>query len=289
MSNKNLHKAQYVKNDEFYTQLPDIEKEIPHYDLSGKSILCNCNDSLSSSFTKYFIHNFEQLRIKQLITVSELYILRYYDKNKYYTTKSYHNGDFRENTKLLNEADVIITNPPFSLFREYIKQLLQNNKKFLIIGNKNAVKYPEIFPYIKNNLLWLGYSSPNKFNTPEGETNKLQGLCRWFTNLPVKSKHLPNTGIRFKDMEYDTYDNIPNIIKVNKIKEIPMDYDNYMAVPITYLDYYNPNEYEIIDMLNYKTVLDYFDVNKLVKNNNNHCCTVNGKSTFSRIVIKKIA
>lgn len=286
MSNANLHKSQIIKNDEFYTTLPDIDKELSHYDLSNKTIFCNCNDSLSSAFTQYFIKNFQKLNLKKLITIYP-YTKLTYNGDTIQTEQINNNGDFRLNTDILQEIDIVITNPPFSLFREYIAQLFKYNKNFLIIGNKNAVKYKEIFPYIKNNLLWFGYTSPIKFNTPEGETNKLQGLCRWFTNLPVEPKHLPNTNIKFENMHYDTYDNLPNIIKVNTLKEIPMDYENYMAVPITFLDYYNSNEYEIIELLNRYNVLDYFKINEKVKKNHSHCCNVNGKPTFSRIVIKK--
>lgn len=287
MSNANLHKSQIIKNDEFYTTLPDIDKELSHYDLSNKTILCNCNDSLSSAFTQYFIKNFQKLNLKKLITIYP-YTKLTYNGDTIQTEQINNNGDFRLNTDILQEIDIVITNPPFSLFREYITQLFKYNKNFLIIGNKNAVKYKEIFPYIKNNLLWFGYTSPIKFNTPEGETNKLQGLCRWFTNLPVEPKYLPNTNIKFSNIHYDTYDNLPNIIKVNTLKEIPMDYENYMAVPITFLDYYNSNEYEIIELLNRYNVLDYFKINEKVKKNHSHCCNVNGKPTFSRIVIKKV-
>lgn len=287
MSNANLHKSQIIKNDEFYTTLPDIDKELSHYDLSNKTIFCNCNDSLFSAFTQYFIKNFQKLNLKKLITIYP-YTKLTYNGDTIQTERISNNGDFRLNTDILQEIDIVITNPPFSLFREYIAQLFKYNKNFLIIGNKNAVKYKEIFPYIKNNLLWFGYTSPIKFNTPEGETNKLQGLCRWFTNLPVEPKHLSNTNIKFENMHYDTYDNLPNIIKVNTLKEIPMDYENYMAVPITFLDYYNSNEYEIIELLNRYNVLDYFKINEKVKKNHSHCCNVNGKPTFSRIVIKKV-
>lgn len=287
MSNANLHKSQIIKNDEFYTTLPDIDKELSHYNLSNKTILCNCNDSLSSAFTQYFIKFFQKLNLKKLITIYP-YTKLTYNGDIIHTEEINNNGDFRLNSNILQETDIVITNPPFSLFREYITQLFKYNKSFLIIGNKNAVKYKEIFPYIKNNLLWFGYTSPIKFNTPEGETNKLQGLCRWFTNLPVEPKHLPNTSIKFLNMHYDTYDNLPNIIKVNTLKEIPMDYKNYMAVPITFLDYYNSNEYEIIELLNRYNVLDYFKINKKIKKEHSHCCNVNGKPTFSRIVIKKV-
>ena len=217
MSNVNLHKSQIIKNDEFYTTLPDIDKELSHYDLSNKIILCNCNDSLSSAFTQYFIKNFQKLNLKKLITIYP-YTKLTYNGDTIQTEQINNNSDFRLNTDILQEIDIVITNPPFSLFREYITQLFKYNKNFLIIGNKNAVKYKEIFPYIKNNLLWFGYTSPIKFNTPEGETNKLQGLCRWITNLPVEPKYLPNTNIKFSNINYYTYDNSPNKIKVNTLK-----------------------------------------------------------------------
>lgn len=287
-TNKNLHNAKKEKDDEYYTILSDIESELSYYSshLKDKTILCNCNDSPQSAFYQYFMRNFEKLHLKKLITIYPSHKFTY-DGTTIMDTYLNNDGDFRKNEDTLQEADIIITNPPFSLFREYITQLFKYNKNFLIIGNKNSVKYKEIFPYIKNNLLWLGYTSPIKFNTPEGETNKLQGLCRWFTNLPVEPKHLPNTNIKFSNMHYDTYDNLPDIIKINTLKEIPMDYENYMAVPITFLDHYNSNEYEIIELLNRYSVLDYFKINEKIKKNHSHCCNVNGNATFSRIIIKK--
>ena len=132
MSNANLHKSKIIKNDEFYTTLPDIDKELSHYDLSNKIILCNCNDSLSSAFTQYFIKNFQKLNLKKLITIYP-YTKLTYNGDTIQTERINNNGDFRLNTDILQEIDIVITNPPFSLFREFITQLFKYNKNFLII------------------------------------------------------------------------------------------------------------------------------------------------------------
>ncbi len=160
-------------------------------------------------------------------------------------------GDFRspECIELLKEADIIITNPPFSLFREYVDQLIKHNKKFLIIGNKNAITYKETFKLIKSNKLWLGYTSPDDFIGPDGKpTGNMQGLTRWFTNLDVKKRH--EKFILYKtykgdEKDYPKYDNY-DAIEVSKVKDIPMDYDGVMGVPVTFLDKYNPEQFEII-------------------------------------------
>ena len=169
-TNKNLHNAKKEKDDEYYTILSDIESELSHYSscLKDKTILCNCNDSPQSAFYQYFMRNFEKLQLKKLITIYPSRKFTY-DGTTIMDTHLDNDGDFRKNKDTLQEADIIITNPPFSLFREYITQLFKYSKNFLIIGNKNAVKYKEIFPYIKNNLFWLGYTSPIKFNTQEGK------------------------------------------------------------------------------------------------------------------------
>ena len=160
------------------------------------------------------------------------------------------NGDFRseECIELLKQADIVVTNPPFSLFREYVAQLIEYDKKFAIIGNKNSITYKEIFPLLKENKMWLGYTSPSKFLLPDGTiTMQVQGLCRWYTNLDIKKRHeVMPLYKRYSAEEYPEYDNY-NAVNVDSVSDIPYDYDGVMGVPITFLDKYNPEQFEIID------------------------------------------
>lgn len=257
--NKNLHQAKKAKNDEFYTRLEDIEKELQHYrhHFKDKVVLCNCDDPRETKFFTYFSLNFEYLGLKRLICVGYKengHGVKYVyegDKNKngivdpeeIEITELKGTGDFRdeETIEILKESDIVVTNPPFSLFRQYIGQLMEYNKKFLIIGNKNAITYKEVFPLIKENKLWLGVTTPNEFNIPNGGiTQKLTGLCRWFTNLSNdQSKQYEILYKKYTLEEYPKYDNY-DAINVNKVSDIPYDYDGVMGVPITFLDKWTP-------------------------------------------------
>lgn len=264
-ANVNLNKAKKEKNDEFYTQFIDVEKEMMYYKqhFKNKVVFCNCDDPTYSAFWKYFHLNFEILGLKKLIST-------HYDKNKStykmeYTggddndikvgikTQLESNGDFRnqECINILKESDIVVTNPPFSLFREYVAQLIEHNKKFIIIGNMNALTYKDIFPLICDNKLWLGYNSPTKFNMPNGMTKKV--LCRWFTNLDYDARHEKLIlWKKYTPEEYPKYDNY-DAININKVADIPYDYDGMMGVPITYLDKYNHNQFEILGLLQSST------------------------------------
>ena len=265
MANGNLNNAKKAKNDEFYTQLTDIEKELNNYKdfFNGKVVYCNCDDPRESNFFKFFSMNFERLGLKKLITTG-------YKKDGHGVAFIYE-GDKNGNRKVddcevevvelegnggyeteeciafLKEADVVVTNPPFSLFRDYVKQLMDYNKKFLIIGNKNAITYKEIFPYIKNNQLWLGLNSPCDFSTPSGEITKtIAGLCRWFTNIENQKRTTPLDLYRkYNPTDYPKYDNY-DAINVDKVTDIPEDYDGVIGVPITFLDKYCPKQFEIV-------------------------------------------
>jgi len=260
-----MHKAKNAKNDEFYTQLSDIEKELGHYKehFKGKSVFLNCDDPTESNFWRYFSMNFEFLGLTRLVAT-------HYERDKpsykleitadvngdgktdnmdTVKTPLKQNGDFRspECIELLKKADIVVTNPPFSLFREYLTLLMEHNKKFLIIGNMNAITYKETFKFIKVNELWLGIMSPKEFMEPSGNIKKF-GNIKWFTNLDTRKHHeeliLWKT---YKDNEadYPTYDNY-DAINVDKVKDIPIDYDGAMGVPITFLDKFNPEQFEII-------------------------------------------
>lgn len=288
--NSNLTKAKKVKDDEFYTQIADIENEMKHYrkHFKRQTIFMNCDDPEWSNFWKFFVNNFHLLGIKKLISTHyEASIPSYkleYDGVETIKTTLKQNGDFRspEAIELLKEADIVITNPPFSLFREYVAQLMAYNKKFLIIGNKSAVSCKEIFPLIKDNKMWLGVNSPQKFGRPNGEiTSKVSGLCRWFTNLEHNKRNEEIFLFRsYNDpkMEYPTYENY-KAINVAKVVDIPKDYDGEMGVPITFLDKYNPNQFEIIGADG--------DVAKTDVSVHRQRFVLNGKAKFARILIKR--
>src|SRR3989344_928992 len=281
-SNKNLHKAGNAKKDEFYTQLADIENELKHYkdQFRGKVVFCNCYDPKESDFVKYFSRNFEHLGLKKLIathykdanlfTREAPYKLEYTgDKNNNrmpdpneFITEMIGTGDFRseECIKLLKEADIVVTNPPFSLFREYVAQLMEYDKKFLIIGNTNALTYKDIFKLIKDDKIRTGYTNFNVgmfFVVPNDWENfhhidengkkiaRVSTSC-WYTNLDVE-KHKENITLykKYKSEEYPKYYNY-NAVEVSKVSEIPMSYIGAMGVPITFVDKHNPKQFQII-------------------------------------------
>lgn len=280
--NTNLHSAKKARNDEFYTQLTDIEKEMRHYKdfFKGKVVYCNCDDARESNFFKYFSMNFEHLGLKKLITTGfkesgkGVVLIYEGDKNGNRIVEDSEievrelegNGDFRsaECVEFLKECDVVVTNPPFSLFREYVAQLMEYGKKFLIIGSMNAITYKEIFPYIKNDELWLGatgikdmsFKVPSSYGAREtrfwidenGQHWRSLGNGCWFTNVEHSRR---NTELdlyrKFNETDYPKYDNY-DAIEVSKVSEIPMDYEGVMGVPITFLDKYCPTQFEIIDI-----------------------------------------
>ena len=323
--NSNLRSANANKNDEFYTMLTDIEKEMRYYKdfFKGKVVYCNCDDARESNFFKYFSLNFEFLGLKKLITTGykadgKGVVLVYegdkngnrrVDNEEIIVNELNGDGDFRseECIEYLKQADVVVTNPPFSLFRQYIKQLMDYNKKFIIIGNQNAIICKEIFPYIKNNQLWLGMSmngsnrwfiAPDSYEVKENAAGyKLDEKGRkmffvngvtWFTNIENKRRNEPiDLYKRYSFEDYPKYDNY-DAIYVNKVDEIPIDYDGVMGVPITFLYKYNPKQFEILDLINRYMIFDYFGVNEEVRKKHSHCANVNGKSTYARILIKKI-
>ena len=260
--NSNLHNAKRLKNDEFYTQFEDIEKEMKHYapHFKGKTIYCNCDDARESNFFKFFSLNFEKLGLKKLITTGYkadgqgVALIYEGDKNgnrlpdtEEITIRPLQgNGDFRseECIEFLKEADIVVTNPPFSLFREYIAQLMEYGKKFLVIGSQNAITYKEVFPLIKENKLWLGVSPRSmEFILPNGEKGVVNAC--WFTNLDHAKRNKPLTLYKHYSNEYKHYDNY-DAIEVGKVCDIPMDYDGVMGVPITFLDKYCPEQFEIL-------------------------------------------
>jgi len=331
MANENLANARRAKNDEFYTQYADIQKEMEaylEYDANvfrSKVVYCNCDDPFESNFFRYFVLNFKKLGLKQLITTSykpspvantqlalfgddetlpkiksrpkvnanKFIINEVHDINgkdgefnlksvakKLKTNKNNEwtplegEGDFRsaECFELLKQSDIVVTNPPFSLFREFVKQLFDYEKKFVIIGSMNAITYKEIFPLIKSNRLWLGngfhagnayFFTPNTRGFASGVFDEKTGLVKfrnvcWFTNLDHGRRHQPMTLMTLKEnlrfskhkeikgkKRYDKYDNY-DAIEVPFTDAIPSDYDGVMGVPISFLDKYNPDQFEIV-------------------------------------------
>lgn len=285
MGNTNLHAAKAAKNDEFYTQLSDIEKELQYYKehLKGKYIYCNC-DSIESNFYIYFKNNFNSLGLKHLTVTGfrrnggEGERIDYDGENE--TVTAPYDGDFRANVDILKEADIVVSNPPFSLFREYVAQLVEYGKKFLIIGNNNAVTYKEIFPLIKENKLWLGYTSPKDFVEPNNNVKKF-GNILWYTNLEHKKRHEPLDLYKRYSNEYPKYDNY-DAIEVSKTCDIPVDYEGIMGVPITFLMFHCPEQFEIVGLMSGAKG------ENLVNGNDGRVkFYVNGKPTYARILIRK--
>ncbi len=328
--NNNLHKAKAGKNDEFYTELTDIEKELRHYKehFKGKTVFCNCDDPRISNFFHYFSHKFEDLELKRLITTCyknqniDLFSTHQSERglSLEYTGVTngdrvpkrkdigivYLNGDgdfrSRECIELLKQADIIVTNPPFSLFREYVAQLIEYDKKFLIIGNQNNLTYKEIFKLVKEDKIWTGvdnggtkwFKVPDHYEietetrvkTVDGQKYFSMGSVYWFTNLDNRKRH--EDIILYKiykgnEREYPKFDNY-DAINVNKISDIPMDYKGVMGVPITFIDKYNPKQFEIISS-NDVRVNDSVAIKEhgLIKDKEG---AINGKPTYVRVLIK---
>lgn len=303
--NAALHRAKREKNDEFYTQKKDIEKELIYYysHLKDKIVYCNCDDYRKSKFVEYFMENFDKIGLKKLIstgfsnagqgTYSE------YDGKVFKTGFLSGNGDAlgEECTEILKQADVVVTNPPFSLFRKYVSHLMKYGKKFIIIGNGNAVTYKEIFPYIKDNKMRIGASKgmggkamefvvDEKFyDATKGTANKIENgkcyvgvtMCCWFTNLEHNKQNEDLILYKhYNPTEYPKYDNY-DAIEVSRVENIPMDYEGVMGVPISFLDKYCPTQFEIVGLDRY------------VEDNPRygHRFHINGKETYARILIRR--
>ena len=340
MNNKNLHNAKNSKNDEFYTQYTDIQKEVDAYleynpnVFRDKTILLPCDDPEWSNFTKFFVQNFEKFGLKKLISTCytntknncQTNLFENYDCSQNFNshgkiltiTKDNLNsnwdyligdGDFRssEIKALRDESDFIITNPPFSLFREFVSWIFETDKKFLIIGNMNAVTYKEIFPLIKDNKMWYGVSissGDRRFNVPDSYPLNASGCgiddnnqkyiqvkgVRWFTNIDHGKRHKPlslltkddnlrfnkklqNSKYQYAYKKYDNYD----AIEIPLTEAIPSDYEGIMGVPISFLDKYCPEQFEI------KGLDRYVDDNPKY----GHRFTINQKETYARILIRK--
>lgn len=309
-TNELLQKAKKTKSDEFYTQLCDIERELQHYQdcFRDKVVYCNCDDARVSNFYRYFKENFETLGLKALITSCYIEQSRNLFDNVQPEKAFYHiykgnidteeihyfngDGDFRskECIDLLQQADVVVTNPPFSLFREFISQIVKYGKQFLVIGNVNAITYKEIFDLIQRNKAWLGvnlgrgisgfivpdhyahYGTEVRFND-QGQTIIATNGCLWFTNLTLNQRYediILTKVYRGNESLYPKYDNCEGI-NVNRTQDIPSDYNGLMGVPITFLHKYNPKQFEIV---------------RFRKGDDGKDLCINGKCPYFRILIK---
>ena len=365
-NNQGLSAANKAKNDEFYTQLSDIENELRHYKqhFKDKTVFCNCDDPYESNFFKYFAINFNHLGLKKLICTcyasspvvytqlsffgdDEVIGTEQSKRNPYkieindvkdmnndgavdltdvelllksvdgQPTLLKGNGDFRsdECIELMKQADIVVTNPPFSLFREYVAQLIEYDMKFIIIGNQNAITYKEIFPLLKENKIWLGYGFKGnvgffintKYEDYAKSSQHKEGMIRvsgvmWFTNLDIDKRHEQMVLYKsYTPEEYPHYDNY-NAIEVSKTADIPCDYDGIMGVPITFMDKYSPDQFEIVgmcenmDLYGLKTKVytaqeckdRYFELfGKKGTYDLNAAGVVNGKKVYQRVLIRK--
>jgi hypothetical protein len=300
--NKNLHNAKASKNDEFYTQYSDIENEVLHYknQFENKIVLCNCDNPEYSNFFKFFLIHFDDLKLKKLITTW----FTVQEQTSSFKSKfgqlnnAFESGDFRsdQSVKLLKQADIIVTNPPFSLFREFVELLEKHHKQYLILGDQNAVTYKEVFPLIKNNKLWLGYDNggnkwfqvPLDYNIATEDRIKIEdnkkyfsmGRIVWFTNLIIEKKDRLNlTKIYYgHEKDYQKYDNY-DAINVDKVSDIPIDYKGVMGVPITFLFKHYSNQFEIVD-------LEGTEIKGLLKNTEGSL-QKGDKTTYARVLVRK--
>ena len=323
--NAALTGAKRAKKDEFYTQRVDIENELRHYKahFKGKTVLCNCDDPRQSEFFKYFVENFEKLGLKKLVATCyksqdvdlfsqgdcEKAICQIYEGDKNGNMRMDDDeinirqlkgdGDFRsaECIEILKEADIVVTNPPFSLFREYVAQLVKFDKKFLIIGNQNAITYKEIFPLFKEDKIWLGFGFKgnathfrSRYEDVAASGNHREGMIRvsgvmWFTNLDIQKRHerMPLYK-KYTAEEFPRYDNY-DAIEVSKSADIPYDYDGVMGVPITFMDKYNPEQFEIIGAT--ESEGKGFSAGLWNPDSGIAQATINGAKVYKRILIRR--
>lgn len=294
--NTNLAAAKKAKNDEFYTRFEDIEAEVMKYrkQFVGKIVYLPCDDPAEkkSEFWSFFVMNFERFGLKKLIATHydesgkayKIWIDRdsisgdYVDDADALQEDLEGNGDFRspECVDILKECDIVCTNPPFSLFREFVSLIVTHKKQFLIIGNQNAFTYKESFQMIKTNQMWTGYNMVKKFNQPDGSVKEFGNVC-WFTNMNT-TKRLEEMILtkNYNTIDYPTYDNL-NGIEVSRVVNIPKDYKGIMGVPITFLDKYNPDQFEVLSCSAFADP-DYFGCGAVY---------VNGKKTYARILIRQ--
>lgn len=295
-SNRSLIKASAAKNDEFYTRYEDINAEVMKYRryFKDKIVYLPCDDPAGkkSKFWTFFVDNFDAFQLKKLIathydTEGNAYKIwidgdttgdGYVDEGDSKQEDLESNGDFHslECTAILQECDIVVTNPPFSLFRDFLAWILAAEKQFLIIGSQNAFTYKEVFPLILDNKIWMGYNMVKEFYQPDGSIKKFGNIC-WFTNLPSMKRNEELVLVKkYNSIDYPKYDDY-DAIEVSKVANIPMDYEGIMGVPITFLYKYNPNQFEIVGLMATTAVTDI----------NFGYPYVNGKKKFARVLIRR--
>ena len=292
-ANANLNKAKKAKNDEFYTCYEDIEVEVMEYkeQFQDKIVYLPC-DSLKSEFWSFFINNFESFGLKKLIAThyekdGQSYKVWTNDGNNIIQEDLMGDGDFRspECIEILKECDIVCTNPPFSLFREFVDTIMSYNKLCLIIGNQNAFVYKEIFPLMMNNKLCTGYNMVKQFNQPDGSIKKFGNIC-WFTNMKV-NKYIKKLVLTktYNPIDYPKYENY-EAIEVNRLVNIPKDYNGVMGVPITFIDKYNPEQFEILGHTSSSDKSPEVEALRTDPNHRNRGL-INGKEKYDRILIRR--
>ena len=305
LTNANLHEAKKQKNDEFYTRYEDIENEVMKYRraFKGKVVYLPCDDpgEKKSEFWKFFVDNFDAFGLKKLIAThyeenGKAYKIwidgdtsndGFVDDGDAQQEDLQGNGDFRssECIDILNECDIVCTNPPFSLFREFIDTIMKADKQFLIIGNQNVITYKKVFPLIKNNQIWIGYNMVKQFKQPDGSIKKITNTF-WITNLTVnKSNEELVLTKEYNPINYPKYDNY-DAIEVDRLANIPKDYYDVMGVPITFINKYNPNQFEI---LGYTSSSDKSPEVEELRTNPKYRngARINGKEKYDRILIRR--
>ena len=295
-SNRSLIKAAAAKNDEFYTRYEDINAEVMKYRryFKDKIVYLPCDDPAGkkSKFWTFFVDNFDAFQLKKLIathydTEGNAYKIwidgdttgdGYVDEGDSKQEDLESNGDFHslECTAILQKCDIVVTNPPFSLFRDFLAWILAAEKQFLIIGSQNAFAYKEVFPLIRDDKIWMGYNMVKEFYQPDGSIKKFGNIC-WFTNLPSMKRNEELVLVKkYNSIDYPKYDDY-DAIEVSKVANIPMDYEGIMGVPITFLYKYNPNQFEIVGLMATTAVTDI----------NFGYPYVNGKKKFARVLIRR--
>ena len=283
MSHDHLSNARKAKQDEFYTLPGDVDAELAHYTSSfeGKVVYCNCDDD-GSAFKNYFVENFNALGLQGFYCSGIAGECYEYDGSS--ATVSRIDGDFRSNDSkaVMKKADIIATNMPFSLSRLFFAQLFEYGKDFIVIANKNAISYKEVFPAIKNGVVRLGYTGPDFFQTPSGTLANLSGLCKWFTTLPTPGKTYSTFATSITDRNYQQFDLYP-ALNVDRTSEIPCDYAGWMGVPITAFDRLDPEQFEIVDL-----IARYAVINHSYDTPGHQLTEINGYPQYSRLIIRKL-
>lgn len=307
MSNISLNTSKANKNDEFYTKMEDIESELSHYTehFRDKVIYCNCDNPYKSNFVKYFLNHFSEFKLKKLLATCYAETNLFSGETPYKLVVDELSDDFNLNDhitmldgdedfrspeciELLEQSDIVVTNPPFSMFREFVDILMGYGKDFISIGNQNAAINKSMIHYIIDNSIHIGYDfkSMSFIDGDNCSGEKTLGYICWYTTFDIDKRNMIEMTETYSPEKYPKYDNY-DAINVGRVKDIPKDYYGLMAVPLTFLDKYNSNQFEIVDAINRYVILDVMGTNEDVARRKSHTCNINGKATYFRIIIKR--